>query len=104
MSPLEPVTHLLTGACVSRAGLNRKTGLATLTLVLASEASDLDVFSYFPGSVAGLQHHRGITHSLVGAPFVAAFTLAGVYGIYRILKRRNWSPKVPPNWKLLYVY
>ena len=39
---MEPVTHLLTGACISRAGLNRTTGLATLTLVLAAEAPDLD--------------------------------------------------------------
>ena len=33
MCPLEPVTHLLTAACLSRAGLNRRTGLATLTRV-----------------------------------------------------------------------
>jgi len=37
---LEPITHLLTGACLGRAGLNRKTALATATLTLAAEATD----------------------------------------------------------------
>ncbi|MGC2697787.1 MAG: metal-dependent hydrolase, partial [Candidatus Angelobacter sp.] len=63
---MEPVTHILTGACLGRAGLNRKTGLATLTLALAAEAPDIDSLSYFGGSVTGLQHHRGITHSFLG--------------------------------------
>ena len=67
---MEPVTHLLAGACLGRAGLNRKTGLATLTLVLAAEAPDLDVVAYFGGSVSGMAHHRGITHTLLGSPFV----------------------------------
>jgi inner membrane protein len=105
---------MLTGACVSRAGLNRKTALATLTLVLAFEAPDIDSVSYFGGSITGLQHHRGITHSLVGAPFMAAGVIALVYGIHRWRSSRQnvaaesassgTVPKLPPNWKLLYAY
>jgi len=79
---LDPVTHMMTGACLSRAGLNRKTGLATLTLTLALEAPDIDSFTYFGGGVTGLQHHRGITHSFVGTPFVALLVLAIVYGVH----------------------
>lgn len=111
---MDPVTHLLTGACVSRAGLNRKTGLATLTLALAFEAPDIDSIYYFGGGVTGLQHHRGITHSLIGAPFVAAGVIAIVYGIHRwrSLRQKTISadasigafPKLPLNWKLLYGY
>ena len=101
---MEPVTHFLTGACLGRAGLNRKTGLATLTLVLASEIPDLDIVTAFGGSVSYLQHHRGITHTLLGAPFVAAGTLALVYGIYRLLLFRGRQFKLPPNWLLLYLY
>src|SRR5262249_46020284 len=104
MSPLDPVTHLLTGACISRAGLNRRTGLATLTMVLAAEAPDLDVFAYFGGSVEGFAHHRGFTHTLLGAPVVAAAVVCSVYGIYRLMKWRAWKPKLPPRWKLLFVY
>jgi inner membrane protein len=105
---------MLTGACVSRAGLNRKTALATLTLTLAFEAPDIDSVSYFGGSIMGLQHHRGITHSLIGAPFLAAGVIALVYGFHRWRSSRQKSvavdassgtpPKLTPNWKLLYAY
>jgi len=106
---LDPVTHMLTGACMGRAGLNRKTALATLTLVLATEAPDIDSITYFAGPVTGLQHHRGITHSFLGAPFVAALVVALIYGIYRWREARRKSlpdapPRLPPNWKLLYAY
>lgn len=102
---MEPVTHLLTGACLSRAtGLNRRTGLATLTLVLASEAPDVDFATAIHGSVAYLQHHRGFTHTFLGAPFVAAFTLAVVYGINRLLLRGGRKPKQPPRWRLLFLF
>jgi inner membrane protein len=101
---LEPVTHFLTGACLGRAGFNRKTGLATLTLTLATEAPDIDFLSFIGGSVANLEHHRGITHTLLGAPFVGALTLGVVYGIYRVMLWKQWKIKQPPNWKLLYLY
>jgi inner membrane protein len=104
---------MLTGACVSRAGLNRKTALATLTLILAFEAPDIDSVIYFWGGITGLQHHRGITHSLVGAPFMAGGVTALVYGIHRWRSSRQKTredassgtlPRLLPNWKLLYVY
>lgn len=101
---MEPVTHFLTGACLGRAGLNRTTGLATLTLVLASEIPDLDVVTALGGSVSYLQHHRGITHTVLGAPFVAAGTVALVYGIYRLLLLRGHEFKRQPVWRLLYLY
>jgi len=101
---LDPVTHLLTGACLGRAGLNRKTGLATLTLTLAAEAPDIDVVAYFWGSIAGLQHHRGFTHALVGIPLIGALVVAGVYGIYRFRSRSGWQPRLPSRWALLFGY
>jgi inner membrane protein len=105
---------MLTGACVSRAGLNRKTALATLTLVLAFEAPDIDSVTYIGGSITGLEHHRGITHSLIGAPFLAGAVVALVYGIHRWRSSRqkivaegpsgSTFPKLAPNWKILYGY
>jgi inner membrane protein len=68
---MEPVTHFLTGAGIGRAGLNRKTAYATLAAVLAAEAADMDVFWSLRGPVEELKHHRGITHTFVGAPVVA---------------------------------
>lgn len=68
---MEPVTHLLTGACLGRSGFNRTTAYATLTMVLAAEAPDIDLLWGLRGPVAEFQHHRGITHTFLGAPFMA---------------------------------
>ena len=101
---MEPVTHFLTGACMGRAGFNRKTALATLTMVLASEAADLDVLWAVKGPIAAFQHHRGITHSFVGVPFVAAATLGFVYLLHHFwLRHRPAKPSSPPlRWGYLY--
>ena len=101
---MEPVTHFLTGACMGRAGFNRKTALATLTMVLAAEAADLDVLWAFKGPIAALRHHRGITHSFVGTPFVAAATLGFVYLLhYFWLRHRPARRSDPPvRWGYLY--
>jgi inner membrane protein len=101
---LEPVTHFLTGACLGRAGLNRKTALATATLTLAAEAADLDVLGSFKNSVFGFEHHRGFTHSFLGVPLVAAVVLACMYGIWRLRRRKTNIPGLPVRWGLLYLY
>ena len=101
---MEPITHFLTGACMGRAGLNRKTGLATLTLTLAAEAPDLDVFSAFKGRAFGFAHHRGFTHSFVGLLLVAAAVVGFVYCVWRLRGRKTKDPKLPPRWGLLYLY
>ena len=75
---MEPVTHFLTGACIGRAGFNRKTAYATLAAVLAAEAADLDVFWGFAGPVEELKHHRGITHTFWAVPVVAGVVVVGV--------------------------
>ena len=69
---MEPITHLLTGACMGRAGLNRTTCYATLMLTLAAEFPDIDILWSLKGPVAGLAHHRGFTHSFIGAPIDSA--------------------------------
>jgi inner membrane protein len=89
---------------MGRAGFNRKTALATLTMVLAAEAADLDVLWAVKGRIAALQHHRGITHSFVGAPFVAAATVGFVYLLHRFwLSHRPAKRSSPPlRWGYLY--
>jgi inner membrane protein len=83
---MEPITHFLTGACIGRAGFNRKTAYATLAAVLAAEAADLDVVWGLAGPVEGLKHHRGITHTFVAVPVVAAAALGVVWLVDRGLR------------------
>jgi inner membrane protein len=101
---LEPVTHLLFGAAMGRAGLNRKTALATATLTLAAEAPDLDVLSRFGGSAFGLNHHRGFTHSFLGVPIVAIAVVGFVYLLWRLRGRKTRNPNLPARWGLLFAY
>jgi inner membrane protein len=76
---MEPVTHFLTGACIGRAGFNRKTAYATLAAVLAAEAADIDVFWGFAGPVEELKHHRGITHTFWAVPVMAGVVVGAVW-------------------------
>ena len=101
---MEPITHFLTGACLGRAGLNRKTALATLTLTLAAEAPDLDVLGRLRGRAFGFAHHRGFTHSFVGILLSAAAVLAFVYLVWRLRGRKTADPSLPPRWGLLFLY
>lgn len=86
---MEPLTHFLTGACIGRAGFNRKTACATVVAVLAAEAADLDMLWAFAGPVETLKHHRGITHTFLGAPFVAAAVVGIVGGVHLWRRRRR---------------
>ena len=89
---------------MGRAGFNRKTALATVTMVLAAEAADLDVLWAIRGPISALQHHRGITHSFVGAPFVAAATLGFVYLLHRFWLRHRPAKKSGPPLRWGYLY
>ena len=88
---MEPVTHFLTGACIGRAGFNRRTAYATLAAVLAAEAPDLDMIWGFAGPVEGMKHHRGITHTFWAVPVVAGVVVGAVWLLDRGLtaRRRN---------------
>jgi len=101
---LEPITHFLTGACLGRAGLNRKTALATATLTLAAEAPDLDVLGEIKGPVFGFAHHRGFTHSFLGIALVSAAVVGFIYGIWRLRGRKIKDPNLPPRWGLLFGF
>jgi len=107
---MEPVTHFLTGACLSRTGFNRKTGLATAAMTLAAEAPDIDMLYYLGGSDVGFVHHRGFTHTLWGVPLVAAAVVAFLYVLRKVWFRlrpeaeQRWRTKLPVRWGLLYTF
>ena len=86
---MEPVTHFLTGACIGRAGLNRKTAYATLAAVLAAEAADIDVLWGLAGPVEELKHHRGITHTFIAVPVVAAAAVGMVWLLRSLAAKRG---------------
>lgn len=92
---MEPVTHFLTGTCLGRSGFNRKTAYATLAMVLAAEAPDVDILWGFRGPVAELQHHRGITHTLIFAPVLALGVTAFLWLLDRL---RRTPPPIPVRW------
>jgi inner membrane protein len=102
---MEPVTHLMTGACLARAGCNRKAAYATLAMTLAAEAPDLDTLWGVGGPVAAFEHHRGITHTFVGLPFDAAVVVGAVWLLHRWrLKRGSAATQAPVRWGRLYGF
>ena len=106
-SDMEPIEHLMTGACLARAGFNRKAAYATVAMMLAAEAPDLDTLWSVDGPVAGFQHHRGWTHTLLGVPFEAVAIVAVFWCVHRWRARRRSSakpPRAPVRWGLLYVF
>jgi inner membrane protein len=60
---------------LARAGLARGEKGATVMMVLAANAPDVDVIGGFPGGLSYLEYHRGYTHALVFAPVVALIPL-----------------------------
>jgi inner membrane protein len=112
---MEPITHFLTGACLGRAGFNRKTAYATIAAVLAAEAADLDILWGLAGQVEELKHHRGITHTFWAVPVVAGAAVGAIwiFDRWRQARRRRRSealvqdakaPSAPPiHWGWLYL-
>ena len=118
---MEPVTHVLTGACLARAGFNRRAAYATFAMLVAAELPDIDSLWAFRGPVEAFQHHRGITHTFLGVLFEAAVVVLVVYGVHRwraarYAKRARPAPvgdhvpverpltAAPVRWGLLYGF
>ncbi|HWF08122.1 MAG TPA: metal-dependent hydrolase [Bryobacteraceae bacterium] len=87
---MENLTHSLVGLFLARAGLKHATPRGTAILVLAANAPDLDVVSWFGGPSAYIHWHRNITHSLIALPVMAFVAVA----IVRLVGRKpvRWLP------------
>jgi len=82
---MDPVTHMLAGAALARAGPERRYGRAALwVMALASEFPDVDqlvlMFTADPFYIAS---RRTFSHCLLGGPIVALFAA----GIFRLICR-----------------
>lgn len=76
-------------------------------MVFAAEAPDIDVLANLRGEAFGFAHHRGFTHTFVGAPLVAALVLAVVYVGFRLWHRRDHQRLLTerqPHWGLLFLF
>ena len=108
---MEPITHLMTGACLARAGFNRRTAYATVAMTIAAELPDLDSLWAVDGPIAAFQHHRGWTHTFLGLPIEAAAFVGSIYLFHRWTTRRRATPPssrataAPPlRWGLLFLF
>lgn len=105
---MDPLTHLLTGATLARAGFNRKTALATATMTIAADIPDIDILAKFKGSAATLIEHRGITHTFIGIPVVAALAVGIVWlvdALWHRLRRKHGPRTLQARrWGLLYLF
>jgi inner membrane protein len=64
---MENLTHSLVGLASAKAGLERMSPYATIVCVASANAADADFVSLFFGDRwTLLEHHRGITHSIIG--------------------------------------
>jgi inner membrane protein len=70
-------THTFVALAIARTGAGKWAPRATVTAVIASNFPDIDSIAGLWGTAAYLDHHRGITHSLIGVP-VFALLVSGV--------------------------
>ena len=75
---MDNLTHSLVGWTLARAGVGRGVPYATATLVLASNAPDLDIVVALAGGVEYLAAHRGPTHGPLGVIGLGLATAAGM--------------------------
>ncbi len=93
---MDNLTHSLVGLTAAKAGLEKFSPGATTLCVLAANSPDIDiVVLLFKGRWAFLQHHRGITHSIVGAAVLAlALPLVFYLGDRIIARIKTRDPRV----------
>jgi inner membrane protein len=80
---VDNLTHTAVGWMLARAGGNRAGRGATLALLLAANAPDIDIVTAAGGALNYLRHHRGVTHSLAGTPALALVVTALVWLLFR---------------------
>jgi inner membrane protein len=94
---MDTLTHALSGALLARATAPKDAPRATLARRIAAgffacAAPDLDFVVGYVGSIAYLEHHRGVTHSLILLPLWAL-----IYAWLLALVLRE-----PRGWRALY--
>ena len=100
---MDNLCHSLIGMALSRAGLNKRTALATSTLVIANNLPDIDV-GVFATNTLAMSFRRGWTHG-VPAQLTLPIALTGAMLVYdRYRKKRSPDERVVPSQILLLSY
>lgn len=100
---MDNLCHSLVGMALSRAGLHKRTALATSTLVIANNLPDIDV-GVFATNTLAMSFRRGWTHGVL-AQLTLPIVLTGAMLLYD--RYRNKSPageRVVPSQILLLSY
>ena len=93
---MDNLTHSLVGLTAAKAGLEKLSPCATVLCLLAANAPDADIIVLaFGDRWDFLQHHRGITHAIVGVVALAILLPLIFYSVDRVWSRfRNRPPAV----------
>jgi inner membrane protein len=93
---MDNLTHSLIGLTAAKAGLEKLSPGATALCILAANSPDSDiVVLIFGGRWEFLQHHRGITHSILGSLALAIALPLVFYGTDRLIAGiRSRQPKL----------
>src|ERR1051326_6937793 len=85
---MDNLTHSLVGLTAAKAGLEKLSPGATTLCVLAANAPDSDIVVLaFGDRWSFLQHHRGISHAIVGVTCLAVVLPLIFYGVDRLWSR-----------------
>ena len=100
---MDNLCHSLVGMALSRAGLNRRTALATSTLVIANNLPDIDV-GVFATDTLAMSFRRGWTHGVL-AQLALPIALTGAMLVYdRFRKKTSPDDRVDAKQLLLLSY
>src|SRR5215204_6986272 len=93
---MDNLTHSLVGLTAAKAGLEKLSPGATALCLLAANAPDADIVVLaFGDRWTFLQHHRGITHAIIGV-IALAFVLPLIFYFVDLLwsRLRNQPPTI----------
>lgn len=88
---MDNITHTLTAVMMERAGLGRLYPKATLLMILAANAPDIDIVAAGGGALNYLHYHRWVTHSVVLLPLMALLPVLLICAFRRSFQGFGWA-------------